>query len=373
MKSYSHEQINTDFDILIVGGGPSGMSTWLHLHLYHSDLASRTLVIDKETFPRDKLCGGGIGGWSGYILKRLDISLTIPNLPISDIEFVSGKKTFLLHQPQCFTMVQRIDFDHLLVKQAKKRGLLFHESERFIDFTYDDNTILVRTDKQIYRVKVLIGADGALSRVRRSMNLSNKPHIAPTLEVFSPADDEVDKEYKDQRITVDLSYITKGLQGYIWHVPSINNGKGYIGHGMVDFHIIDHKPKANMAQIFNEVLQSRHISLDKTHWRGHPIRWYTPEDVISGPHVLLVGDAVGIEPAFGGGIHFALSYGEVAAKMVHDAFQANDFHFYDYDKRIQSHLIGKWIAKCTLIAKQLYDNKMDHFEAAREVFTIRPL
>ena len=373
MNSAACEKIITDYDVLIVGGGPAGISTWLHLNLYNPDLATKTIVIDKDIFPREKLCGGGIGGWSGYVLKRLNISLDIPRLSISDIEFVSGKKTFTLHQPHCFTMVQRIDFDHLLVKEARKRGLTLYESEQFIDFRYDGGSLLVRTDKNIYKVKVLIGADGALSRVRKSMDVSNKPHIAPTLEIFSPAHDEVDKEFVDRKITVDLSYITQGLQGYIWHVPHIKNGNGFIGHGMVDFHIHENKPKANMANIFSEVLQSRNISLDKAHWRGHPIRWYANEDVISVPQVLLVGDAVGIEPAFGGGIHFALSYGEVAAKTVIDAFRSNDFHFMDYNKKIQSHLIGKWIAKCTSIALQLYDNKMDHFEAAKEVFTIKPL
>jgi len=56
-----------------------------------------------------------------------------------------------------------------------------------------------------------------------------------------------------------------------------------------------------------------------------------------------------------------------------NGFQKNDFSFKDYNRNLQSHLIGKWIAKCSHIARKLYDNKMDHFKAAREVFTIKPL
>jgi len=366
-----NQNSESDYGIMIVGGGPAGISTWLHLHKYAPEIASKTLVIEKEKFPRDKICGGGIGGWSSCILNNLNIDLDLPSINISDLEFICGEKKFTLHQPNCFKMVQRIEFDHALVKTAVKRGLKINENEMFLSFTRKDKKIVVKTNKGTYNVKALIGADGALSKVRRTMNLKNKPHIAPTLEVFSPVNNKYDDEYKEKKIVVDLSYVNEGLQGYIWHVPCIKNGKPYIGHGMVNFRIHKNKPKANMIKIFNQVLQSRNVKVEQKKWLGHPIRWYSKEDEISIPNVLLVGDAVGIEPAFGGGIHFALSYGEVSSKTIIDAFQRDNFSFKKYKNQIQSHLIGKWIAKCTSIALELYDNKIDPFEAAREVFTIR--
>jgi len=367
----SDQNSEFDYDTMIVGGGPAGISTWLHLHKYAPEIASKTIVIEKEKFPRDKLCGGCIGGWSSYILNNLNIDIDIPSINISDLEFIYGEKKFTLHQPNCFKMVQRIEFDHALVKTAVKRGLKINENEMFLSFTRKDKKIVIKTNKGTYNVKALIGADGALSKVRRTMNLNNKPHIAPTLEVFSPVNNKYDDEYKEKKNVVDLSCINEGLQGYIWHGPCIKNGKPYIGHGMVNFRIHKNKPKANMIKIFNQVLQSRNIKVEQKKWLGHPIRWYSKEDEISIPNVLLVGDAAGIEPAFGGGIHFALSYGEVSSKTVIDAFQRGDFSFKEYKNQIQSHLIGKWIAKCTSIALDLYDNKIDPFEAAREVFTIR--
>jgi len=366
-----NQKIINDYDIMIVGGGPAGVSTWLHLNKYAPELAAKTVLIEKEIFPRDKICGGGIGGWSGIILQNLDIPIDIPSLPISDIEFINEEKKFILHQPNCFEMVQRIEFDHALIKLAVSRGLMLHENELFLHFTRNNRNLLVNTTKGTYKVKVLIGADGALSCVRKSMNLSNIPHIASTLEVFSPTNNTFDHEFDEKKITVDLTFIKKGLQGYIWHVPCIKKGKPFIGHGMANFPIHKQKPKANMTNIFTQVLQSRNISIDQKSWVGHPIRWYAKEDTISIPNILLVGDAVGIEPAFGGGIHFALSYGKVSAKSIINAFQTNDFSFKDYGATIQAHLIGKWIAKCTSIALLLYDMKMDPFDAAREVFTIR--
>ncbi|MCJ7571220.1 MAG: FAD-dependent monooxygenase [Candidatus Thermoplasmatota archaeon] len=369
-ESSNHKSEN-DYDIMIVGAGPAGISTWLHLHKYAPELASRTIVIEKEKFPRDKICGGGIGGWSEYILKNLNINLDLPKINISDLEFIYSEKKYILHQPNCFKMIQRIDFDHALVKTGVNRGLILHENEMFLSFTRKNNKLIIKTNKGTYNVKVLIGADGALSKVRKSMNLSNKPHIASTLEIFSPVNTQFDDEYEKKKIVIDLTYIDEDLQGYIWHVPHIKESKPYMGHGMANFHIHKNKPKANMIKIFNQVLNSRNIAINQKNWLSHPIRWYSKEDTISKPNILLVGDAVGIEPAFGGGIHFALSYGELSAKIIIDAFKTKDFSFKDYGKKIQAHLIGKWIAKCTNIALDLYDHKMDPFEAAREVFTIK--
>ena len=126
-----------------------------------------------------------------------------------------------------------------------------------------------------------------------------------------------------------------------------------------------------MKEIFKNELRKRKININQKMWLSHPIRWPSREDIVSQPNILLVGDAIGIEPAFGGGIHFALSYGEVAAKKIGDAYQKNDFSFGDYNERLESHLVGKFMKKCTYISHELYNKKMDPFEAAREIFTIR--
>ena len=78
----SNQNSEFDYDTMIVGGGPAGVSTWLHLHKYTPEIASKTIVIEKEKFPRDKLCGGGIGGWSSCILNNLNIDINIPSINI---------------------------------------------------------------------------------------------------------------------------------------------------------------------------------------------------------------------------------------------------------------------------------------------------
>jgi flavin-dependent dehydrogenase len=88
---------------------------------------------------------------------------------------------------------------------------------------------------------------------------------------------------------------------------------------------------------------------------------------------LFVGDAHGIEPAFAGGIHFALSYGEIAAQQIIDAFDHNDFSFSSYKNRFYSHYSGKFMNHCISIAKKLYSQQIDPFTAAHQVFTIKKI
>ena len=360
-------------EIIIVGGGPAGISTWLHLNKIAPDLASKALLIEKEKYPRDKLCGGGLGGWTGYVLNKLDIKLDIPLLPISDTEFVYGEDKYTLHQSNSFRMVQRIEFDHLLAKNAVNRGLELHENESFIDLKQKGDNLSVITNKEIYDAKILIGADGALSNVRKKIRTSKRGYLAPTLEIFHPSRPEHDPEYENKKITVDMTPIKENLQGYIWHVPCLRNEVPYIGHGIVDFRIYNNKPKANMKNIFYKTLQKRKIKSKSDSWRSHPIKWYSSDETISKDNILLVGDAAGIDPAFGGGIHFSLSYGDIACKEIFNAYDSEDFSFKNYKENINSHIVGKFLTKCTNVSLSLYDNKIDPIEAAKQIFTIKKI
>ena len=354
---------------MIVGGGPAGISTWLHLHQYAPQLAIRSLIVEKRVFPRDKLCAGGVGGWSTQVLNRLGVKLDIPSLIISDVEFRFEKEIHRHHQPHFFQVVQRMEFDHALAEVAAQRGLELHENEIFIDATREENLLTVTTSKETYRVSVLVGCDGSLSRVRRKMIPTRQHHLAHTIQIHAPADPQYDSEFELQKIVWDFTPVKAGLQGYVYHFPCLRDGVPTIAHGLGDNRFYSDRPRANLKEIFSRELRSRNIELRPESWSSHPIRWLSLDDMISRPNVILAGDAAGIEPAFGGGIHIALSYGEVVALSIVDAFHKNDFSFNDDQQRLQHHPVGRYIRECTQAAMQLYDRKMNPLKIVREFFT----
>jgi flavin-dependent dehydrogenase len=353
--------------IMIVGAGPAGISTWLHLRKYAPQLARHSIVIEKAVFPRDKLCAGGLCLWVTDVLAYLGVRLDIPSLSVSDVEFRFGKEIDRLHQDNYLRVVRRLDFDHALANAAVKRGLELNEGEILVGLSRIQHKLIVKTNKSEYAVQAVVGADGAFSTVRKKMIPNRKRHLARTLQIFVPADSRYDTEFAQKKMTVNLTPINEGLQGYVWHVPCLNNKAPFIAHGIADFNIYPNRPRADMKKIFSRELRKRNIYKGSKNWSSHPIPWYSDDDIISQPNVILVGDAAGVEPAFGGGIHLSLSYGEIAAKAIMDAFQKEDFSFHDYKRRIQSHNVGKFIAKCTDLTLKMYGGKMNPLHAAREI------
>ena len=83
-------------------------------------------------------------------------------------------------------------------------------------------------------------------------------------------------------------------------------------------------------------LANRSIEMDNhaEKLRSHPYHFFDPSNEFSRPHVLLAGDAAGVDPLCGEGIAFALGYGRVAARHLFRAFQVNDFSVRGYKREI---------------------------------------
>jgi flavin-dependent dehydrogenase len=359
--------------IMIVGAGPAGISTWLHLQQEDPQLARHSIVIEEAVFPRDKLCAGALCIWVADVLAHLGVDLdtllsSFDSKFDSDLEIKFGKEVYRFHQDNYFRVVQRADFDHALAKAAVKRGLELHEDEKLIDVLRTQNKLNVITNKGKYAVQVLVGADGAFSTVRKKMLPFQKRHLAPTLQIVSPADSRYGSEFKEKKTVVDLTAINEGLQGYVWHVPCLRGENPSIIHGIVDFQLCPNGPRADMKKIFSHALRSRNIHKGPKTWSSHPIPWHSDEDILSQPNVILVGDAAGIEPAFGGGIHLSLSYGDLAGQSIIEAFQKDDFSFCNYQEKVQSHSVGRFVAKCTRLALEMYGGRVNPLDVARELF-----
>lgn len=364
----SKTETNIDYEVMIVGGGPAGISTWLHLHKYAPELASKSVLIEKEKYPRDKLCGGAVGGWSDLVLKQLDVSIDTPSIYVNTIECRFKDDLIQINEPNLFRIVQRQEFDYAFAKCALKRGLQLNEGEKLLNFVRKKNHLLIKTNIRNYKVRILVGADGAISKVRQKMNIDNNS-LAPAIEIFEPVNPKYDREFEEKKAVFDFSAIEEGLQGYVWHFPCLKNDRAYMNHGIGDFRINKKRPKANMKNLFIRELRKRNIHREMDSWSGHPIRWLSNFESVAQPNVLLIGDAAGIDPATGGGIHLALSYGELAAKSIIDAHQTNDFSFSNYIKLLKSHLVGRYIQKLTNIANEMYNQKIDPLKSVEKIFS----
>ena len=79
---------NRRYDLIIVGAGPAGISTALHLAKLAPELIARTLILEKARHPRHKLCGGGLLPDAEVILRRLGLdSREVPHCDVDWAHF----------------------------------------------------------------------------------------------------------------------------------------------------------------------------------------------------------------------------------------------------------------------------------------------
>jgi geranylgeranyl reductase family protein len=349
------------FDVIIVGSGPAGISTAMHLMKLEPALRDRMVVLEKAIHPRKKVCGGGLSPYGMYFLKELGISLDMPLKKVVKARIVvdsHGYSERVLEQPVDLFTVMREEFDETLVRSARSLGIEIIEDEAALSFDLRDHESLVRTKKRDLSTKVLVGADGAASAVRRALNKQSRPGDQKTLgtamRFLQELDESMDSEHKNHEAVVDFSCtFQNGIRGYAWLFPVISQGQVWLNTGVASFDI-SKKSERSLKRILKEFLAAKGISMDENRLEAHPMRWFHPSSPFSAHRVLLVGDAAGIDPLSGEGISFSLGYGQIAASAIVQAFENNDFSFSLYKQQVLEHETGKSLINRLQLADRLY-------------------
>jgi flavin-dependent dehydrogenase len=348
-----------DHDIIIVGSGPAGLSTGLHLEKIAPELARRTLILERERHPRPKLCAGGIMPGGEAWLRNLGLDLgEVPSVETREAHFLFEGRGFVVRRdPYVFRIVRRAEFDAWLAGAARARGLALLENTPVRSVRCLEDAVQVETDHGTYRACAVVGADGATSVVRRTVarRHGHNPRVSRLLEILVPVDrqtlspPDVDKG----RALLDFSCMADGVQGYVWDFPTQVQRRPMRTQGVFDSRVRAQAPRASLRAALQET-SGLGVVLDRHEVEGHPLRWFHPRTVFSSPRVLLVGDAAGVDPLLGEGISFALGYGQVAATQLRDAFTRGDFSFQDYRDRVLHHRIGRFLRQRAAVASLIY-------------------
>ncbi|GAB4278779.1 MAG: geranylgeranyl reductase family protein [Candidatus Promineifilaceae bacterium] len=341
-------------DVLIVGSGPSGTSTALHLLRHDAGWGKRIALVDKAVHPREKLCGGGVTHLGQNVLARLGIPFTIPNFEVREVRLVYQDKSYSFHGNPVFRIVRRDEFDHWLVKKVEKFGVPVYQGEPVTAVTRHHDYMEVTTAKRIFHAKVIVAADGSRSFIRRTLKWPGESRVARLLEVLTPEDAQTQPEFQNGIAVFDFTHMTDGLQGYYWDFPSFVKGRPFMNRGLFDSRARPERPKADLKQTLRQALAKRQRNLDDVTLKGHPIRWWDASNPLAQPRVILVGDAAGADPLFGEGISFALGYGDVAAPAIIDAFDRQDFSFATYTERVHKHPLFVHLDLRTRLARFAY-------------------
>ena len=337
----------TELDVIIAGAGPGGAG--LAARLAARGLAAKVLVLDRARFPRVKPCGGGLTGHAVEAMAALGLVLDVDHTPAPEAEVRFGRFARRVTLARPVNVVRREEYDASLVAQVRARGVEVREGEGVTGFEVAGGGVTVQTGKGSYRARVLVGADGAGSLVRKKLRRRDRTPIRLFRgEIAAPP------SWRDRRDMVyDFSLMTEGVRGYLWLFP-VPGGRLNVG--------LMHSPGtpisgAALAGHLARGLARHGVTLDGDAVRGWPAWGYAPGAPVAAPHLLTLGDAAGIDALTGEGIAVALEHALVAGDAIVDGLSRGDLGFGGYRRALRRATVGRELTLDRWLARLLYGGR----------------
>jgi menaquinone-9 beta-reductase len=326
-----------DADVIVVGAGPAGSATAHHLALAGHDV----LLLEKASFPREKVCGDGLTPRAvrSLVSMGIDTSEQAGWLHNKGLRIIGGGMRLEIPWPElasypAYGLVRpRSDFDDLLARQAVKSGAVLRENTTVTGPVLDKAgritgvTTKGENGAATYSAPLVVAADGNSSRLSLAMGLEKRDDrpmgVAVRTYYRSPRHD-------DDWLESWLELWDRGddgrerlLPGYGW-IFGVGDGTSNVGLGILN-------TSTAWGKVDYKDLLKRWLDQTPEEWgfrdenRTQPVRGAAlPMGFNRQPHyangMLLVGDSGGmVNPFNGEGIAYAMESGEIAAQVIGQA------------------------------------------------------
>ncbi len=347
-------------DVIVVGAGPGGSTTAAYLAMHGLDV----LLLEKNGFPRDKVCGDGL---TPRAVREL-IHLGVPTdgwARNKGLRIVGGGHRLQLDWPDVaefppYGMVRRRDvLDETLARFAQSRGARLIERAKVSSAIRANGTngpitgvrakMMDSRDRpdgttRTFRAPVVVAADGNSSRIALAMGRKKRDdrpmgvavrtyyespsrtdddYLESWLELWVPADPHADPASVHDPATKKIL-----LPGYGW-LFGTGDGTTNVGLGMLDtspaFGQIDYK---DVLRRWVATMPAQWTCTESTRTapiRGAALPMAFNRQPLVADRMLLVGDAGGmVNPFNGEGIDYAMESGRIAAEIIAQALARGD-------------------------------------------------
>lgn len=332
-------------EVVIIGAGPSGAICAYLLKKQGIDC----LLVDFASFPRDKVCGGGLTPRAYRLLAELMPDLSYDYQGVRKFNLMIDAKTVCEFEPgEEIRMVARRDFDECLLQEYLKIGGVFiNDSFSGYEVKADGSILVNLKSGRRLSCKCLVGADGANSRIRQQMFGTYGEKVL-FYEQYIPK--------SDNKIVGDIS--GRYDKGYFFLFPSV--GHDVVGYG----------ERGSSKSRFRSLLARNHVPESKIMGAYIPVK-----EVLSRiDNILLVGDAGGFPNKLTyEGLYYAFVTARNAYRAISEGIpfaKANKAIF--KHKRLEATIawllynpLGRLIVRCCSVSPRLVARIFDLGVGAR--------
>ena len=319
-------QKHIDCDVIVAGLGPAGANAAYHL----GRAGIRTLAIERKTLPRHKTCAGGI---PTKVVDLLDFDFSTAMEQRINGVVVSYRRTrniAMSRDEDLGYVVNRSVFDHLLAQRAGNAGVAIHEGESLRTVSEHGDVIEVETNRDKYRCRALIGADGAQGRTARILGRTGRSSFIG-LEVY---------------VSCEHAFIRDHIHKLGFYFGYLPGGYGWVFPRRADASIgiaIPMRSARRARGFLADFLRSLGLPCDlAAKARGHAVPIFSPltRKPFCRGNILLAGDAASfVDPLTGEGIYYALKSGEEAARSIRETLPLGRAAAGDYVDALERHLL----------------------------------
>ena len=297
-------------NVLIVGAGPAGSSCAWKLR----DSGLTTIILDRQIFPRDKVCGGWI---TPLVLQELKIDpaeyarcRTLQPIHGFRISLMGGREVETDYGKPISYGIRRCEFDEFLLHRCGARIL---QGTPLTSLEQSGKDWIANGQ---FQAQIVVGAGGHFCPVARSLGGNARQEISVAAQETEFQLSESQSKQCSIRPELPELYFCQDMKGYGWCVRKDNFLN--VGLGRLDPHLLPE----HVTSFVGFLKRSGKIPFNlPSQLRGHSYLLYGhSRRAVAREGVLLVGDAAGLAYAQSGeGIRPAVESGMLAAEAILDA------------------------------------------------------